>query len=136
MTNNPKPPLAATRHLRNLENESITLVGTVCGECGFRVFPPVTICPSCLSNNVRETDLPRKGTLYSFTVTGAPSLGIAPPVIMGFVDLDDEIRVFAHIDAPLNKLSCDMPVELVASPQIVAHGGVSVVDFKFKSIEV
>lgn len=89
------------------------LVGSACGACGTKVFPPVHVCPECMSEDVHETDLSTEGSLYSWSVVHVAPANWKVPYIAGYVDLADGVRVFAHVTgADAQTLSMDMPVKL------------------------
>lgn len=69
-----------------------------CAACGALSFPKAIVCPACLSDEIATAHLASKGTLYSFaTVHQAPKSWIVP-YTLGYVDLEDGIRVLAHIE--------------------------------------
>lgn len=89
------------------------LVCTRCADCGARVFPPVAVCPECMSETVERLPLSAAGTLYSWSVVHAAPRGWTVPYIAGYVDLPEKVRVFAHIvGADAAALDFDMAVEL------------------------
>jgi len=89
------------------------LVGSVCAGCGTRVFPPVPVCPECMSDDMAPRELPRQGKLYSWSVVHVAPKRWTVPYIAGYVDLDEGVRVFAHIvDAEPAALEMDMEVAL------------------------
>lgn len=109
-------PLLAGHALRVDASGDACLVGSHCADCGTHVFPPVTVCPECMSENVSDTDLATEGTLYSWSVVHVAPKGWNVPYIAGYVDLPNEVRVFAHITgAESDKLSMDMPVSLTTA---------------------
>jgi uncharacterized OB-fold protein len=74
------------------------LVAGTCKACGALSFPRAAVCPSCLSEDIGTTNLASEGVLYSFaTVHQAPKQWIVP-YNLGYVDLDDGVRVLAHIE--------------------------------------
>ena len=92
---------------------SARLIGARCGDCAALVFPPVRVCPECLSENVGRETLPSRGTLYSWSVVHVAPRGWSVPYIAGYVDLADGVRVFSHIvDADPDALAMDMDVAL------------------------
>lgn len=109
-------PLLAGDALRVDTDGAVCLIGTHCADCGTDVFPPVPVCPECMSENVAETDLATDGTLYSWSVVHVAPKGWNVPYTAGYVDLADNVRVFAHIvGADAADLSMDMPVSLTTA---------------------
>lgn len=76
------------------------LTTTECADCGTVHFPPRIVCPECLSDDLRYTDLPHEGELHSFTeVRGTAAIGMSddPPFVVGVVDLGP-VGLSARID--------------------------------------
>jgi uncharacterized OB-fold protein len=73
------------------------LMTTVCGLCHQRHWPPRLICPSCVSDRLKWTELPTRGTIHAFTIqeTGVPP-GFPRPLIFAVVDLGG-VRVFTRL---------------------------------------
>lgn len=91
-------PNFVTQGLVDANGSSPRLIAGKCKACGALSFPKAVVCPACLSEDVGTTHLSSEGTLYSFaTVHQAPRHWIVP-YHLGYVDLDDGIRVLAHIE--------------------------------------
>jgi uncharacterized OB-fold protein len=91
---------------------TVRLVGSECGDCSEKVFPPTDVCPECMSENMSPLKLSAEGTLYSWSVVHAAPKGWSLPFVAAYVDLPEDIRVFAHIvDADPDSLKMDMPVK-------------------------
>ena len=109
-------PLLAGDAVRIGADGSVCLVGTRCNDCGTSIFPLVPVCPECMSENIADTDLATEGTLYSWSVVHVAPKGWNVPYIAGYVDLADNVRVFAHIaDADPATLEMDMAVTLTTA---------------------
>lgn len=108
--------LLAGGAVRNEPDGSVRLVGGRCGDCGTTFFPSASVCPNCMSEAVVPADLARDGTLYSWSVVHVAPKGWKTPYIAGYVDLDDNVRVFAHITGSnASALAIDMPVTLTTA---------------------
>ena len=95
------------------EDGTLHLIGTLCRDCDTRLFPPVEICPECLSENIAPLALSPQGTLYSWSVVHVAPKGWRLPYIAGYVDLPEGVRVFTHIvGTSPEALAFDMTVEL------------------------
>ena len=95
---------------------SARLVGSLCGDCGAKVFPPAPVCPECMSETISNADLATDGTLYSWSVVHVAPKGWNVPYIAGYVDLADKVRVFTHIvNVDPANLEMDMPVSLTTA---------------------
>ena len=86
------------------------LIGTACNACNARIFPPVAVCPACMSEDVKLEQMPREGTLYSFTIVHVGPPTWVKPFALGYVDLKNGVRVFSHLAGSSLKLGD--PVEL------------------------
>ncbi len=51
------------------------LMGSTCGRCGFRTFPPRADCPECMSDDFSFTEYSGKGEVYTYTKTEAAPTG-------------------------------------------------------------
>jgi hypothetical protein len=74
------------------------LVGGVCRDCGARAFPAPPVCTNCMGENIAREPLPRTGTLYAFSVVHIAPKKWKKPMIIGYVDLPDGVRVFTHLE--------------------------------------
>ena len=74
-----------------------TLLGGACRSCGTRMFPRASVCPACMSEDVVEEEMPRDGSVYSFTVVHVGPERWIKPMTVGYVDLTNGARVFAHL---------------------------------------
>ena len=113
-------------------NGAPVLVGAKCRDCGQTVFPPVTICSSCMSEDIERVHLPAQGTLYSWSVVHVAPRGWTVPYIAGYVDLMEGVRVFTHIvDADPDKLEMDMQVALCTATLGTDTDGTPVASYAF-----
>ncbi len=85
-----------------------------CGKCGEVPWPPRTVCPNCMSNELEWVDLPTRGKLYTFTAqyAGVPYMFEAP-LMMGMVEFDNGLRILARIvDANPEQVDIGTEVEM------------------------
>lgn len=77
-----------------------TLLGSQCGSCGRKAFPPREVCPSCgEADHSDRVQLSRAGRIYSYTVVRQAPPGLTTPYVLGYVDLpDDDVRVMSRIE--------------------------------------
>jgi uncharacterized OB-fold protein len=90
------------------------LTTTQCQNCGEISWPPRTICPKCLSNQLNWVDLPKKGKIRFFTVqlAGVPP-GFEPPLIIALIDFEKNFSFMSRIvKADPEKLKVGDEVEL------------------------
>lgn len=124
-------------HLASSEGDESYLIGSKCGACGAVAFPRRTICHQCLSQDMAEVPLSRKGKLASFTVAWAAPSGFEPPLMQGYIDLPEKVRLFAMItgcEPSPQALEPGQEMELVFEPIRTDQTGNQIVAFKFKPI--
>ena len=111
-----EPPLIAGDAVRIDDDGRPTLIGSECAGCGMRAFPPVTLCPECMGEDLAPLALGRSGRLYSYSTVHVAPRGWTVPYVAGYVDLPEGVRVFAHVvDAAAERLSMEMEVELTTA---------------------
>lgn len=72
------------------------LQGTRCIDCGARAFPARPVCHRCGGTRLAAHDLGTAGRLYSWTTVRVSSTRNTPYSI-GYVDIDDEVRVLGRL---------------------------------------
>ena len=77
---------------------ALHLVGMACAECGTKAFPAREVCSACGSDDVEPASLQRSGKLYSFSEVHVAPKGFAIPYVVGYVDLDDGVRLFGQVE--------------------------------------
>lgn len=100
------------------------LIGSRCNDCDTTTFPKQSSCPKCMSTNVKEHLLSRRGTLWTWTVQGfrpksPPYEGPTEfaPYPVGYVELPGEAKVEALlVGVGTDDLSIGMEMELVIIP--------------------
>lgn len=125
-------PFLAGDALRIAADGSPHLIGTVCRSCDTKVFPPVPVCPECLSEDVAEAELSDTGTLYSWSVVHVAPRSWTVPYVAGYVDLPDGVRVFAHVvGCDPDALEMDMKVKLTTAVLGTGEEGEPVESYAF-----
>lgn len=90
--------------------------GTVCKQCGAKYFPPRADCAACLSKDMDWFEMPKKGTLETFTTAMYAPFGFEKdaPYTMGLVDFGGNLKLFARLDKGLKlddiKIGMDVSV--------------------------
>jgi benzoylsuccinyl-CoA thiolase BbsA subunit len=81
--------------------------------------------------------LSRRGRIYSATdvFIGQPSMREYAPLIVGYVDLPEGIRIFAQLDGEIGRFRCDDEVEPTTGPVRNNPKGEPISSYKFKKIE-
>jgi uncharacterized protein len=121
------------------------LIGSSCASCGVTTFPQQSGCPRCASVDMRETLLPRRGTLWTFTTqeflpknppyAGEETAAEFRPYAVGYVELPGEVKVETRLtEVDPARLAIGMEMELVVVPFGQASGEAEVVTFAFRPV--
>lgn len=84
---------------------------TRCPSCQVLFFPPRTFCPRCLKEPLSWEPLPQEGRLEAFTWQER-ALVFGKPDCLGFIQLENGVRLFAPILEKYENLSIGDPVVL------------------------
>jgi benzoylsuccinyl-CoA thiolase BbsA subunit len=114
------------------------LKGYKCKNCGELWFPKFVPCPNpdCWSEDMEVVPLSRRGKIYSVTdvYIGQPTMKEYMPIAMGYVDLPENIRVFAQLDGDIGSFQCGDEVELTTGPVRDNRDGKPVISYKFRKV--
>ncbi len=87
-----------------------------CDDCGYNIFYPRLICPSCFSRNIDWIETSGRGTVYAFTVVenNAPSAFLEDmPFVVAIIRLDEGVQMLSNIvDCDPEEVFCEMPVKV------------------------
>ncbi|BBO77874.1 hypothetical protein DSCW_52910 [Desulfosarcina widdelii] len=110
------------------------LKGWKCKKCGQLDFPKLTPCPNCWGSEFEMVPLSRTGTLYSCTdiYIGAP--GMKTPYIFGYIDLPENLRIFAQLEGEVDTFKCNETVELTTGTIGINNDGLPITSYKFKKV--
>jgi len=108
------------------------LKGYRCKQCGQLDFPKLSICPGCWGEEFEMVPLGRRGTLYAFAEVFLGQPGMTYPMTIGYVDLPENIRVFAQLDGVAAGFKCNDTVELTIGTIRMNRDGLPVTSYKFK----
>lgn len=110
------------------------LKGWRCKKCKQLDFPKLDTCPNCWETEYEMVPLSRKGTLYSFSdiYIGAP--GLPTPYIIGYVDLPENLRIFAQLEGEVGTYKCGEAVEVTTGVIGTNLDGLPITSYKFKKI--
>ena len=116
------------------------LIGGRCGACGAVTFPAEAACPRCTATDVAAHLLPRRGTLWTWTVQGfrpksPPYEGPVDfePYPVGYVELPGEVKVETLlVDVATADLRIGMPMELTIVPFRSSTTDADLVTFAFR----
>jgi uncharacterized OB-fold protein len=99
------------------------LVGGRCPGCGAFYFPARSVCSRCLCGDVERVPLCSSGTLYTYTVIHQSLPQFETPYVLGYVDLDDNVRVAGQIvDVEADALQLGMRLTTQVEPRKNADG--------------
>lgn len=113
------------------------LIGSKCRSCGAVAFPKRMVCHKCLKDTVEEMPLGNRGKLASFVVAWAVPEGFKPPMMLGYIDMPEGIRLLSMItgcEASYDALELGQEMRLVFEPIRTDEDGNQVMAFKFKPI--
>jgi benzoylsuccinyl-CoA thiolase BbsA subunit len=124
--------------MENAQNGLPYLKGYKCRRCAQVWFPKFTPCPNpdCWSEDLEVIPLSRKGKIYSATdvYVGQPSMREYMPLIVGYVDLPEGIRIFAQLEGMIGTFQCGDEVELTTGPVRNCKTGEPIISYKFKKV--
>ena len=108
---------ATLHHFYKALREQNKLVTTKCKKCGHVPWPPRQICPECLSTEYEWVDMPKVGTVASWTAAYAgmpPELAARAPMVYALVDFENGLRMpTAILECKPEEAKTGMKVELV-----------------------
>jgi benzoylsuccinyl-CoA thiolase BbsA subunit len=80
--------------------------------------------------------LSRRGRLYSYADIFIGQPGLQTPYIIGYVDLPENLRIFAMLDGEVGSFKCDEEVELTIGEIRKNRDGLPIMSYKFKKVTV
>lgn len=89
------------------------LIAARCSACSTAWFPRSAVCPSCAAPDPERYLIGPNGTLYSYSTVHVSSARETPYTI-GFIDLDEGVRVLATIDVDAGMPELDTRCRLQA----------------------
>lgn len=111
------------------------LKGMRCGACGTKAFPAREVCSQCAAQTGLESiSLAPRGVLYSYSEVHVAPKDFPAPYVIGYVDLEDGVRVFGQIEGSASTLKPDQAVETSTGIVRVRANGTPVISYKFRSI--
>jgi uncharacterized protein len=119
-----------------LEGPYLRLEGQRCDACGSVQFPPRATCRACHSRELTLHELPREGTILSFSEISSPPSGFSTPLIAALVGLDGGVRLACQLtDINAEQVQIGMRVEMVT--RLISETGPEgclVYGYKFRPI--
>ena len=115
------------------------LKGHQCKKCGKIWFPKFVPCPNpdCWSEEMEVIPLSRQGKIYSVTdvFIGQPTMREYMPMSMAYVDLPEDIRVFAQLEGEIGSFRCGEEVELTTGVVRTNRDGKPIIGYKFRKVQ-
>lgn len=116
--------------------DALALDGGECQSCRKRCFPAAAVCSGC--GRVGPQDrvrLASQGTLYSFSEVHVGPPAFRRPYMVGYIDLDDGVRVFGQIDEDGTELAVDARVRTVLGVIRTDPDGTDVWSYRFRRVQ-
>jgi uncharacterized OB-fold protein len=90
---------------------------TRCKKCGTIQWPPRSICSKCLSDDLDWVEIPRQGTIVSFSRAYIGMVdGEVPPILVAAIQLENGLRLLSRIiNAKYEDLQIGMKVKFAKS---------------------
>jgi uncharacterized OB-fold protein len=101
---------------RRLDRDKSQLIASKCANCSAVSWPSRVICHVCGSPECPEVALGPAGILVTYTTVWIPRAGFTPPYTLGQIDVDDQVRVFAHVRELPKDVTVPIPLQLVVNP--------------------
>ena len=85
-----------------LRDRYYRLMGVRCEQCQADFFPPVYICRSCGSQKMVDKEMPRTGTIVTYTELRETMTGFEDhePLLLAVVQLDNGVRILTQLVDP------------------------------------
>ncbi|MEP5765710.1 MAG: Zn-ribbon domain-containing OB-fold protein [Halieaceae bacterium] len=124
--------------------ENPALLGSRCQDCGRAAFPAQSSCLACCSTQVEVEELPRQGTLWTYTVqrfmpkspyNSGETQETFKPYGVGYVELPGGVRVEGRLtESDPEKLEIGMDMEVVFYPFRTEPDGTEIINFAFSPL--
>ena len=127
-------------------SENPALLGSRCQDCGVAAFPSAESCMACSGQNVMPEELPRRGTLWTWTIQqfmpkSPYHSGETPesfrPYGVGYLELPGGVRVEGRLtESDPDKLRIGMEMDVVFAPWRTEENGDEIISFFFQPAAV
>jgi uncharacterized OB-fold protein len=107
----------ATGQRARLDRETSVLLGSRCRNCGTCSWPGTAVCRRCGSADLEDAAFGPQGTLVTYTRVWVERPGFEPGYVLGQVDLNGGVRVFAHVRGLPDTVKVPQLVRLVVGDQ-------------------
>ncbi len=110
------------------DSEGPFLLGGRCSACGFVTLGVRDTCPECwVRGSMTMVPIGRRGNVYTYTVVHQVPQGYEAPFAVAYVDVEDGVRVFAHVAREPSALKPGAKVRLTVAPMRRDKDGVALV---------
>ena len=123
-------------------SDNPALLGSRCDQCGVVAFPAAQSCMACGSQSVTLEELPRQGSLWTWTVqrfmpkspyASGETMETFRPYGVGYVELPGGVRVEGRLtESDPDKLAIGMAMDVIFDTYRVDDNGDEVVGFFFQ----
>ncbi len=114
------------------------LVGSRCKRCGAEYYPPVKVCKKCGSTEMEEKEMPKTGTIISYTKLTEPPVDFKDysPIYLAMIRLDNGVTVLGQLaDAESEEIKIGARVMATIRKWTEdGQGGIIYYGYKFKII--
>jgi benzoylsuccinyl-CoA thiolase BbsA subunit len=110
------------------------LKGYRCQKCGQLDFPKPDPCHACWGQEFEVVPLSRRGTLYSYADIYIGQPGLPTPYVIGYIDMPENLRIFAMLEGVVESFHCGEEVELTVGPIRMNQDGLPITSYKFKKV--
>jgi len=111
------------------------LIGSKCAECGDEFFPPVYRCKGCGSEQIKDKEMPKTGTILTYTQLHEPLPGFEAqtPLSLAVVKLENGARILTQIvDSPPDSVKTGARVRATIRRAVVdGDSGQIIYGYKF-----
>lgn len=118
------------------------LLGSRCSKCGASAFPVASGCMACGSLEVSEVELPRRGTLWAWTVQrfmpktpyhSSETPETFKPYGLGYIELPGALRIEARLtENDPQKLKIGSPMQLTFYVHRREPDGTEIINYAFE----
>ena len=120
------------------------LLASRCQRCGIASFPAAESCMACSGQDVAIEELPRRGTLWTWTVQqfmpktpyrSNETAQTFKPYGVGYVELPGGVRVEGRLtESDPQKLRIGMEMDVIFAPFRTEDNGDEVINFFFQPV--
>ena len=111
--------------------DDLVQMGFKCDDCGKTSFPAYELCPFCSSDHGNKTQLSKTGKLFSHTITRVPVGPYKPPIVAGYIDLPEGVRVFGQIRVDAENVKTGMRLKMETGTIWTEKDGTEIIGYYY-----